>query len=93
MFTIQVRVSPRSSREGITGKIGERYKISVHEAPEKGKANKRVKRILSELFGVPVQSIEVVTGQAQRDKKILVKGISEDKARACVDAAASGSHA
>jgi uncharacterized protein (TIGR00251 family) len=87
MFTMQVRVSPRSSREGLAGKIGERYKVSVHDAPEKGKANKRLKIILSDLFGVPAQDINIVSGQTRRDKKVLIKSISEEQARSCLDAA------
>ena len=85
MFTMQVRVNPRSSREGIVAKMGDLYKVSLHDAPEKGKANKRLIRILSDLFNVAVRDVEIISGQTKRNKKILIKTISEEKALSCLE--------
>ncbi|MGB9620930.1 MAG: DUF167 domain-containing protein [Brevinematia bacterium] len=65
---IEVKVKPKSSKEGFL-KIEERkFEVSVIEPPEKGKANKRVIEILSEHFKVPKSNIKLIKGETSKIK-------------------------
>ena len=63
---------------------GESLKIRVQAAPEKGKANKAVIRILSELLEVPRRQIELVRGAGSQIKVFAVDGRSMTDARRLV---------
>ena len=77
-FPMDVRVKTCASSEGITGKTGARYKLSVQAPPEKGKANKRLQKVLSAIFNVPASNIEIVSGHTHRDKHVVIAGVSRD---------------
>ena len=85
-FLMDVRVKAGASAEGITGKIGSRYKISVQAPPEKGKANKRLQKLLGNLFKVPAGNIEIISGHTNRDKHIVIGGVSPAAGENCLSA-------
>ena len=74
-----VRVTPNASRDEITDFIqssdGEnRLAIKVRAAPEKGKANKAVIKLLAKLIQVPKSSIAVTSGSTARQKTLRIIG-------------------
>jgi len=72
-ITISVRVIPKSQRAGIVDVFDEDVlKIKVNSAPEKGKANKEVKELLSKEFGVRKSDIEIVAGDTTQNKLIKI---------------------
>ena len=81
---LQVKVVPGASRDEVAGWLGEALKIRVQAAPEKGKANKAVIRILSELLEVPRRQIELVRGAGSQNKVFAVDGRSMTDARRLV---------
>ena len=81
---LQVKVVPGASRNEVTGWLGEALKIRVQAPPEKGKANKAVIRILSELLEVPRRQIELVRGAGSQNKVFAVDGRSMTDARRLV---------
>ena len=48
-------------------------KLSVTAAPEKGKANKAVIRLLAGFLDVPHSSVSLLRGRTRRDKSFLVR--------------------
>lgn len=66
---IEIKVFPSSSREGIVRKDG-RVKIYVKAAPEKGKANDAVLKLVAKEQGVKKGNVRIVSGHASR-KKVL----------------------
>ncbi len=69
---IFVTVKPKSSKESVE-KIGEReYKVSVSAAPEGGKANRAVVKLLADYFQVSLSRIAVVSGHASRRKVVEI---------------------
>jgi uncharacterized protein (TIGR00251 family) len=75
---MDVRVKTGASSEGIIGKTGNRYKISVHASPEKGKANKRLRTVLGTVFDVPASSVSIISGRTNRDKRVGIAGVSTE---------------
>ena len=77
--TIDIKVHPGSSRRGLLFREGERLSVYVHSAPEKGKANKEVIKLLLKELGVPSSRLEIVKGERSRRKTILVKDASVEE--------------
>lgn len=80
--TIKVRVAAGARRDAIVGVHGDALKVSVRQAPEKGKANREVARLLAAALGVRPADVEVVRGAAAKDKLLLVRGADEREVRA-----------
>ena len=53
-------------------------KISVVSVPEKGKANAELVRFLASKIKIAKSDIEVVSGETDRYKKVLVRGKAEE---------------
>ena len=74
---LTLRVSPGATRPGIVGRHGAGWKVRVAAAPEDGKANAAVIRLLADTVGVPARDVAIVTGHASRDKTVELTGIGE----------------
>jgi uncharacterized protein (TIGR00251 family) len=80
--TVAVKVSAGAKRDAIAGVVGDALKISVQQAPEKGKANKAVAKVLAGALGVRPSAIAVLRGATSRDKLLLVRGADAAEVRA-----------
>jgi uncharacterized protein len=74
---LTLRVSPGASRSAVVGRHGAGWKIRVAAAPEDGKANAAVVRLLAETVGVPARDVSILAGHASRDKTVELSGIDE----------------
>jgi uncharacterized protein len=72
---LHVRVAPGAARPGIVGRYGTAWKVRVAAAPEAGKANDAVVRLLAATLALPARDIEIVSGHASRDKVVELAGI------------------
>lgn len=75
---INVRVTPRSGRESIEAGAGGSFLVRVTAAPDDGKANAAVCRVVADAFGVPKTSVTVVRGHTARVKTLEIEGATED---------------
>lgn len=71
---IPVKVQPNASKERIIGEHNGQLKIAVTAAPEKGKANKAIIKLLAEKFDTKVSCIRIISGETSREKKVFVEG-------------------
>ncbi len=84
---LHVRVTPRSSRDGIAGVETDasgrvRLKVRVSAPPADGAANERVIEILAKAVGAPKSAFALVAGAHHRNKVLEISGRAEDwKAR------------
>ena len=76
-----LRVQPRSSRNAITGVIGDAVKLAITAPPVDGKANQAVVDYLAKLFSVPKSSITILSGESGRNKLIAVRGLTAEQVR------------
>ena len=72
---INVKVTPRSSKNEIIGKRGDRLAIKLTSPPVEGRANKDLVKFLAKKLGVPSSSISILKGDISRDKILYVKGM------------------
>lgn len=74
---IGVRVTPRSGRESVEAGPGGDVLVRVTVAPEGGKANAAVCRLVAKALGVPKTAVRVVRGDAARHKLLEIDGDEE----------------
>ena len=77
---LRLRVSPGARSNAIVGKHGDGWKVRVTAAPEDGKANDAVLRLLAERLELPGKSVELVSGPSSRDKIVELTGIDAAQA-------------
>jgi len=70
---LSIKVKIRAKKEGIKESGQGGLIVSVAEAPEKGKANERIIKLLAEYFGIAKSNIEIVSGRACRTKIVEIK--------------------
>lgn len=76
---IACRVTPKSSRNAVAGlyvasdgKVA--LKVRVTAAPENGKANKALIKVLGKETGLAPSTMRVIAGEQSRNKMILIEG-------------------
>jgi hypothetical protein len=73
---LAVRVAPSSSRGEIVGRHGDAWKVRVAAAPERGRANTALIRLIATVSGLRVRDVSVVAGHSARDKILELTGIT-----------------
>ncbi len=77
---LRLRVSPGARANAIVGKHGDGWKVRVTAAPEDGKANEAVLRLIAERLELSGKSVELVSGPSSRDKIVELTGIDAAEA-------------
>ncbi len=83
--TLAVRAQPGAKKTSIVGVYGEgaaaQLKIAVQAPPVEGRANIALTAFLAELFSVPRNSVELVSGELSRSKVFALHGITLPQAQ------------
>lgn len=79
---LKLRVSPRSRADLIAGiRPDGAIHVRVTAAPEDGKANAAVLRLLRDTLRLPPGAVRLLAGGGSRDKWVEVDGIEEGELR------------
>jgi len=76
---LEVKVVPGASRTELSGWLGQRLKVKVAAAPEKGKANQAVIKLLSEILAINESAITIVSGATSQRKAVEINGFSQQE--------------
>lgn len=76
---IRIRLTPSGRHDGVDGVMQDAdgnwvLKASVTKAPEGGKANVALIKVLAKQWKLAKSSIEVIQGQTSRNKVLLITG-------------------
>jgi hypothetical protein len=74
--TLALRVQPKAKRNAILGEQAGALKVSVTAPPEDGRANDAVLTLLREQLKLQRSQLELLSGQTNRNKVILVRGVT-----------------
>lgn len=77
---ITVRVTPRSGKDSLESGAGGVLLVRVTAAPDEGKANAAVCRLVAAALDVPKSSVTVVRGHTARTKALEIGGLEQDDA-------------
>jgi uncharacterized protein (TIGR00251 family) len=72
---LPIHAQPGARKNGITGVYAGRLKVAVTQAPEKGKANQALVKLLAELLEVKRSQIALIAGETSSQKKFLITGV------------------
>ena len=73
---LPVRARAGARKNAITGKHDGMLKVSVTQAPEKGKANKAITALLAGALELRPAQLELLGGATSGKKRFLVTGVS-----------------
>ena len=72
---LPVHAQPGARKNAITGVHARRLKVAVTQAPEKGKANQALVKLLAELLNVKRSQVVLCAGETSQHKKFLIAGV------------------
>lgn len=76
---VPVRAQPGARGIGIRGEHAGMLKLAVTQVAEKGKANTALADALAKGLGLKRSQVELESGETQREKKFLIRGIGRDE--------------
>lgn len=79
-----VKAHAGSRRDVVSGVHGGMVKVEVTSAPERGKANRAIGKLLAKCLGVSSSSVELLSGDTNSRKRFGVRGMSPDSLRAAL---------
>jgi uncharacterized protein (TIGR00251 family) len=83
---LPVRAKPGAKRDAVLDEHNGFLRLAVTAAPEHGRANDAIVRVLADALGLRRSQISLVAGATSRNKKLLVADITVDDLMARIDA-------
>ena len=77
-YLLRLTVVPGAQRTQVVGLYGDRLKIRLAAAPEKGAANRELVDFLARALGLPKSSLKLTAGAQSRSKVVAVADLSPD---------------
>lgn len=84
---LPVQAQPKARQNAITGLHAGSLKVSVTQAPEKGKANAAIAKVLAGGLGLRKSQVQLHSGATSSQKRFLVTGLSGIELRERIAAA------
>src|SRR6267143_694083 len=74
-----VRVSPRASKDEITGEMGGALKVRLRAPALEDRANEALVEFLAELLKTPRTAVRILSGERSRVKRIEIRGVTRQQ--------------
>lgn len=79
---INVRVSPKSQKGLVVGWMDDgALKVKVLAAPEGGRANIELLRVVAEELKIPVRNVTLESGSSSTEKVLRIVGLDDEEVR------------
>ena len=85
-LTVEVRVGPRSGRQALWREPGGQLRAAVQAAPERGKANEELVRLVAGRLGIARSQVEVWKGHRSRKKVLRIWGAEAEALESAFEA-------
>ncbi len=76
---LPVLAQPGAKRNAILGERAGALRVAVTAPPEKGKANAAIQAVLAEASAARPRKITLLSGEASRQKRFLIAGITPEE--------------
>jgi len=84
---LPVQAQPRARRNGVVGEHAGALKVAVTQAPEKGKANDALVKVLAHDLSLKRSQIELLSGDTSTRKVFLIRDLAPAELLAKIQAA------
>jgi uncharacterized protein (TIGR00251 family) len=71
---LSVRAQPGSKRDEVRGIRDGFLRVTVTQVPEKGKANKAIRKQLAKFLDLKLSQVELFSGEVSFQKRFLLRG-------------------
>jgi len=86
-IVLPVQAQPRAKKNGIVGCHNGALKVQVTQAPEKGKANDALKKVIARSLGLRKSQVSLLSGATSTSKKFLVTDTTVSELRTQIETA------
>lgn len=76
---LPVRAQPGARKDAILGERAGALRVAVTAAPERGKANAAIARLLAEALGCRPSRVALLSGETAREKRFLISGLTPEE--------------
>jgi uncharacterized protein (TIGR00251 family) len=83
-ITVEVKVTPRASRERLGPLAGDRVKVQLTAPPVDGAANEALRALLAKALGVARNRVAILRGETGRNKTVRVEGATREQLLALI---------
>ncbi len=82
--TVTVKVTPRAKKSEISGADPGWVRVRLQAPPVDGKANEALVELFAARFALPKRSVEILTGETSRLKRVRLRGVTPDAILAAI---------
>lgn len=82
---LTVKAQPRAQTPGVRGIRNGALVVRLKAAPDKGRANSELIDALARFLDLPRAGIEIVSGPASRDKRVLIRNVTLERVNSRLD--------
>ena len=82
---LRLHVQPRASKNEICGIQGDSLKVRLTSPPVDGAANKLCREFIADLFGISKSSVEIISGETSRLKRVRIIGNNPERLKKIID--------
>ncbi len=82
---LSIHVQPKAAKTELAGWHGAALKVRVAAPPAGGAANEALCAYLAACVGLPKGAVEVRSGRASREKRVLLRGLPAERLRNALD--------
>ena len=87
---LTLHIQPRASRNQVCGIQDNALKLRLTSPPVDGAANRLCREYLAELFRVPKSSVEIISGETSRHKRVRIYADDPQRLSRVVDQITAG---
>jgi uncharacterized protein (TIGR00251 family) len=73
-IVLSLHIQPRASKNELCGVQDNALKVRLTSPPVDGAANKLCREFLADVFKVPKSSVEIISGETSRHKRVRISG-------------------
>ena len=84
---LPVQAQPKAKKNGLAGCHDGALKVQVTQAPEKGKANGALEKVIAKSLGLKKSQVALLSGATSTRKKFLIAGVAIADLQSRIEAA------
>lgn len=77
--SFRIKAHAGARRERVGGEYAGALRVEVNAAPERGKANAAILKLLAKALNVPAKDLSIISGETNPEKRVGVRGLAVEE--------------